>query len=107
MQNYRRNARNLYRKPARTLEIAGSALPRWTPPYIDMLPQGEDSRPVLIPVSLEGQETIGQPYRYVVRVVLLREPRQVFVLRACLGEAAGYARYAARAEPGQRLFADV
>ncbi|MHB9836778.1 type VI secretion system Vgr family protein [Paraburkholderia terrae] len=67
MQNYRRNTRNLYRKPERTLEIAGSALPRWTPPYIDMLPQGEDTRPVLIPVSLEGHETIGQPYRYVVQ----------------------------------------
>ena len=67
MQNYRRNARNLYRKPERTLEITGSALPRWTPPYIDMLPQGEDTRPVLIPVSLEGQEAIGQPYLYVVQ----------------------------------------
>ncbi|ALL68868.1 type vi secretion system vgr family protein [Paraburkholderia caribensis MBA4] len=67
MQNYRRNLPSVYRKPERTLEITGSRLPRWTPPYIDMLPQGEDTRPVLIPMSLEGQETIGQPYRYVVQ----------------------------------------
>jgi type VI secretion system secreted protein VgrG len=67
MKNYRRNSPNVYRRPARTLEIAGPALPRWTPPYLDMLSEGEDTRAVLIPVSLEGHEAIGQPYRYVVQ----------------------------------------
>ncbi|WP_238269180.1 type VI secretion system Vgr family protein, partial [Paraburkholderia terrae] len=67
MQNHLRNSPNIYRRPARTLEIAGPALPRWTPPYLDMLSEGEDTRAVLIPVSLEGHEAIGQPYRYVVQ----------------------------------------
>ncbi|CAG9268636.1 hypothetical protein PCAR4_80002 [Paraburkholderia caribensis] len=67
MQNHLRNSPSIYRRPARTLEIAGPALPRWTPPYLDMLSEGEDTRAVLIPVSLEGHEAIGQPYRYVVQ----------------------------------------
>ncbi|MBP0594911.1 hypothetical protein J8I87_35670, partial [Paraburkholderia sp. LEh10] len=53
------------RRP-RALEIAGPALPRWTPPYTDMRAEGEDTRPVLVPISLAGREKIGRPYRYVV-----------------------------------------
>ncbi|MBP0593064.1 hypothetical protein J8I87_25775 [Paraburkholderia sp. LEh10] len=44
--------------------IDGPALPRWTPRYTDMLAEGEDTRPVLVPISLAGREKIGRPCRY-------------------------------------------
>jgi type VI secretion system secreted protein VgrG len=66
MRNHSRLNPDVYQAPERTLEIAGPALPRWTPPWSDMLPDGEDTRPVLVPISIEGREKIGRPFRYVV-----------------------------------------
>ncbi|MFM0200392.1 type VI secretion system tip protein TssI/VgrG [Paraburkholderia fungorum] len=66
MKNYLDNHTGIYRKPERTVEISGAALPRWTPPENCLLPEDEGSEPLLRVIDLEGEEGIGRSFRYAV-----------------------------------------
>ena len=68
MKNHSDRIPEVYKKPERNLEIDGPALPRWSPPDSWALPDDHEhkTRPVLIPVDVEGREAIGKTYRYVV-----------------------------------------
>ncbi|WP_153102021.1 type VI secretion system Vgr family protein [Paraburkholderia hayleyella] len=67
MKNYLDNCTvRVYRKPERTVEINGDALPRWTPPENCLLPEDEGSKPLLHVIDLEGEEGIGRLSRYAV-----------------------------------------
>jgi len=66
MKNYLGHYTGIYRKPERTVEINGDALPRWTPPENCLLPEAEGSKPLLRVIDLDGEEGVGRLFRYAV-----------------------------------------
>lgn len=65
MKNYSEFS-GIYRRPERTVELTGDALPRWTPPENCLFSRDEGSKPLLRVIELDGEEGIGRLFRYVV-----------------------------------------